>query len=78
MLVSVAAALWGVRLSAYLLYRIIKIGKDDRFDDKNRGFSVEFASFWMLQVCLHEVHTRALRSHIHTEIAEPSSLTPHP
>jgi len=29
--------------------RIIKIGKDDRFDDKKRGFSLEFAAFWVVQ-----------------------------
>ena len=48
-LVTAASALWGVRLSLYLLMRIIKIGKDDRFDDKKRGFSLEFAAFWVVQ-----------------------------
>ena len=48
-LATTAATLWGVRLSGYLLYRIVKIGKDDRFDDKKRGFSLEFATFWVLQ-----------------------------
>lgn len=33
-LVSIAVMVWGIRLSGYLVMRIIKIGKDDRFDDK--------------------------------------------
>jgi len=48
-LVTIAATLWGVRLSGYLLYRILKTGKDDRFDSMNRGFSLAFAGFWFGQ-----------------------------
>jgi len=48
LLVSAAILLWSVRLGSYLLYRIIKIGKDDRFDDK-RGNLIEFLKFWVLQ-----------------------------
>jgi steroid 5-alpha reductase family enzyme len=39
---------WGGRLGAYLLRRIIKIGKDARFDDKRDDF-LKFLSFWILQ-----------------------------
>lgn len=47
--VTIAATLWGLRLSGYLLYRIIKTGKDDRFDALDRGFSLAFAGFWFGQ-----------------------------
>mmetsp|Transcript_19976 Transcript_19976/g.47579 ORF Transcript_19976/g.47579 Transcript_19976/m.47579 type:complete len:305 (-) Transcript_19976:79-993(-) len=49
MLVSFAIVFWGVRLSAYLLIRILKTGKDERFDSMDRGFSLSFAAFWVGQ-----------------------------
>ena len=41
--------LWGARLSAFLLFRIIKTGKDDRFDDKRDKF-FPFLGFWVFQM----------------------------
>ena len=41
--------LWGVRLSGFLLFRIIKTGKDDRFDDKRDKF-FPFLGFWVFQM----------------------------
>lgn len=41
--------LWGARLSAFLLFRIIKTGKDDRFDDKRDKF-FPFLGFWIFQM----------------------------
>ncbi|GAB1483112.1 DUF1295 domain-containing protein [Treponema sp.] len=48
LLAALFVILWAARLGAYLLTRILKIGKDDRFDDK-RGNFVKFLSFWILQ-----------------------------
>ena len=41
--------LWGARLSAFLLFRILKTGKDDRFDDKRDKF-FPFLGFWVFQM----------------------------
>jgi steroid 5-alpha reductase family enzyme len=46
---SVAIMLWGARLSAFLLFRILKTGKDDRFDDKRDKF-FPFLGFWVFQM----------------------------
>ncbi len=40
--------LWGVRLAAYLVYRIARIGRDTRFDGIREDF-LKFARFWFFQ-----------------------------
>ena len=40
--------LWGLRLGAYLLTRILRIEKDDRFDGMREGF-ISFLKFWIFQ-----------------------------
>lgn len=40
---------WGARLSGFLLFRIVKTGKDDRFDDKRDHFW-RFLAFWVFQM----------------------------
>ncbi|KAH8733013.1 oxidoreductase-like protein [Phaeosphaeriaceae sp. PMI808] len=47
--VSVFVMAWAARLSGFLLFRIIKTGKDDRFDDKRDKFW-SFLSFWVFQM----------------------------
>ena len=46
---SLFIMLWGARLSGFLLFRILKTGKDDRFDDKRDKF-FPFLGFWVFQM----------------------------
>ncbi|CZT51920.1 uncharacterized protein RSE6_13144 [Rhynchosporium secalis] len=46
---SLFIMIWGARLSGFLLFRIIKTGKDDRFDDKRDNF-FKFLGFWVFQM----------------------------
>ncbi|KAF2084018.1 DUF1295-domain-containing protein [Saccharata proteae CBS 121410] len=48
-LASLFIITWGARLSAFLLFRILKTGKDDRFDDKRDKF-LPFLGFWIFQM----------------------------
>ncbi|HNR52870.1 MAG TPA: DUF1295 domain-containing protein [Candidatus Dojkabacteria bacterium] len=41
-------SIWGIRLSVYLFVRILKTGKDKRFDGVREDLK-RFASFWLLQ-----------------------------
>lgn len=40
--------LWGIRLAGFLFVRILKMGKDSRFDEI-REVPLKFVSFWILQ-----------------------------
>jgi len=48
-LVTGCVVVWGVRLAGFLLYRILKLGKDDRFDGKRENF-LQFLVFWIFQM----------------------------
>ena len=45
---AVAVSLWSLRLGGYLFMRILKIGKDPRFNNR-REDTVKFLGFWVLQ-----------------------------
>ena len=46
---SLFLIVWALRLSGFLLFRIIKTGSDDRFDDKRDRF-FPFLGFWIFQM----------------------------
>lgn len=46
---TVLVTLWGVRLGSYLLARILKMGRDERFN-KVRDNPLKFLVFWVFQI----------------------------
>jgi steroid 5-alpha reductase family enzyme len=47
-LLAVLVVVWGLRLGMYLFIRILKIGRDERFDGRRENIG-SFARFWALQ-----------------------------
>lgn len=47
--VTICAILWGIRIAGFLLYRILKTDKDDRFDEIRNNF-FKFLGFWIFQM----------------------------
>lgn len=48
-IVNCLVLLWGIRITAYLLRRILTIGEDNRFDEY-RGKPLVFLRFWIFQM----------------------------
>ncbi|OIW25910.1 DUF1295-domain-containing protein, partial [Coniochaeta ligniaria NRRL 30616] len=49
LVVSIFLSIWALRLSSFLFYRILKTGRDTRFDDKRDHF-FSFLGFWIFQM----------------------------
>ena len=49
LVVSLFLMAWALRLSGFLLFRIMRTGKDDRFDDMRSHF-LPFLGFWVFQM----------------------------
>jgi len=47
-LLATMLAVWAFRLGGFLLYRVIRAGKDRRFDGMRENF-VKFGTFWLIQ-----------------------------
>lgn len=48
LIVALMVIIWALRLITYLLIRVIKTGKDSRYDGRRESF-VKFAKFWFFQ-----------------------------
>ncbi|EGG03138.1 uncharacterized protein MELLADRAFT_90445 [Melampsora larici-populina 98AG31] len=49
-IVSFSTMLWSIRLAGFLLFRVLKRGQDNRFDEMRSQF-FKFAGFWTFQLC---------------------------
>ena len=49
MVVALLMILWATRLAGFLLFRILKTGKDTRFDGRREKF-FPFLGFWLFQI----------------------------
>lgn len=73
-ILTLMICIWAARLGIYLLKRIRKIGKDDRFDGKREKFW-SFLGFWLLQgatVWVVMLPSSMFYSNRNTEIANNS------
>lgn len=71
---SIFIMIWGARLAGFLLFRIIKTGKDDRFDDKRGKFlpMLGFYTFQTLWVWTVSMPVTVLNSPIVNQYPQPA------
>lgn len=48
LLLALAVTIWAFRLGGFLFYRVLKVGKDSRFDEWRNDF-IKFGKFWLGQ-----------------------------